>query len=78
MQTDPKSNPSAGAEERPQAAPTGNASNPSPHTGEPEAAGPQQVLDKKAETYLRESANPEDMPDAQDQQEADYELGGGD
>ena len=67
MQTDPKNNPA-----------TGNASNPSPRTGEPEPAATQQVLDKKAETYLRESANIEDLPDAQDQQEGDYELGGGD
>jgi len=29
------------------------------------------LLDEKAEKYLRESANIEDEPDAQDQQEAD-------
>lgn len=78
MQTDPKNNPATAREEGPPPAPTGNAGNPSPNTGEPEPAGPSQVLDKKAETYLRESANIEDLPDAEDQQEADYELGGGD
>lgn len=51
------------------AANTGNASNPSP-----EADGSKnthQLLDKKAEKYLRESGNIEDMPDAQDEQDAE-------
>ena len=52
------------------AANTGNASNPSPHEEKMEPAG-NQLLNEKAETYLRESGNIEDMPDAQDQQEMD-------
>lgn len=50
---------------------TGNASNPSPHSGNLEAVNNDQLLNEKAEKYLRESANIEDEPDAQDQQEAD-------
>lgn len=50
---------------------TGNASNPSPHSGNLEAVNNDQLLNEKAEKYLRESANIEDQPDAQDQQEAD-------
>lgn len=49
---------------------TGNASNPSPDTGE-EKENTHQLLDKKAETYLRESGNIEDMPDARDEQDAE-------
>lgn len=52
----------------------GNASNPSPHKEETEPAG-NQLLDKKADTYLRESANIEDVPDAEEQQEAEEEMG---
>jgi hypothetical protein len=52
------------------AADTGNASNPSPHTQDMEPAN-NQLLDERAEKYLRESANIEDEPDAQDQQDAD-------
>lgn len=49
---------------------TGNASNPSPQNDE---FGPpdDQLLDDKAEKYLREVASIEDVPDAQDQQEMD-------
>jgi hypothetical protein len=50
---------------------TGNASNPSPHSGNMEPVNNDQLLDEKAEKYLRESANIEDEPDAHDQQEAD-------
>ena len=50
---------------------TGNASNPSPRKADREPAGNSQVLGKKAEGYLREAGNIEDMPDAQDQQEAE-------
>ncbi len=50
---------------------TGNARNPSPHNDKTEPAGNNQLLDKKAETYLRESANIEDMPDPQEEQEAE-------
>jgi hypothetical protein len=50
---------------------SGNASNPSPRNKDLEPATNNQLLDEKAEKYLRESANIEDEPDAQDQQEAD-------
>lgn len=49
---------------------TGNASNPSPQNNELETPG-NQLLDDKAEKYLREVASIEDVPDAQDQQEMD-------
>jgi hypothetical protein len=50
----------------------GNASNPSPH---PETApANNQLLDKHAEKYLREVANIEDEPDAQDQEEMDETI----
>lgn len=54
----------------------GNASNPSPRHEEMEPEG-NQLLDKKAENYLREVANIEDMPDAEDQEEADETFSGG-
>jgi len=53
------------------AADTGNASNPSPHNKKMEPVTTRQLLSEKAEKYLRESANIEDEPDAQDQKEAD-------
>lgn len=47
---------------------TGNASNPSPLNDETQAgAGPEQLIDKKGEKYLRESGNIEDYPDAQEE-----------
>ena len=46
---------------------TGNASNPSPH--KEDSIPGTQLIDKKGEKYLRESANIEDEPDAQDQQD---------
>jgi len=49
---------------------TGNASNPSGHDTTREPAH-NQLLDEKAEKYIREVANIEDVPDAQDQQEAE-------
>ena len=49
---------------------TGNASNCSPHNRNMEPVK-NQILNEKAENYLRESGNIEDEPDAQDQQEAD-------
>ena len=52
-------------------APSGNASNPSSNTQAIESAGGKPLLDKKAEKYLRESGNIEDMPDAEDQQDID-------
>lgn len=53
------------------AADTGNASNPSPHNKKMEPVSDEQLLNEKAEKYLRESANIEDEPDAQDQADAD-------
>lgn len=56
------------------AADTGNASNPSPHNNDMEPVSANQLLDKNAEKYLRESANIEDEPDSQDQLDADEEI----
>jgi hypothetical protein len=70
MRTDQRNNNPPGEEGRRPSASTGNASNPSPRNEETEPMAHNQLLDKKAETYLRESANIEDMPDAEDQQEA--------
>lgn len=56
------------------AADTGNASNPSPHNNQTEPVHHDQLLGKNAEKYLRESANIEDLPDAQEQQDADDEM----
>jgi len=52
---------------------TGNASNPSPHNEKMEPVN-DQLLNEKAEKYLRESASIEDYPDAQDQSEADETI----
>jgi hypothetical protein len=49
-------------------APSGNASNPSPQQDGP--AGSNQLLDERAEKYLRESASIEDLPDEQEWEEA--------
>jgi hypothetical protein len=54
------------------AADTGNASNPSPDNAQQKEG--EQLLNNKAEKYLREAANIEDLPDAQDQQDMDEEL----
>jgi hypothetical protein len=48
---------------------TGNASNPSPDNL-PQPAG-NQLIDEKGEKYLREVASIEDLPDAQDEAEAE-------
>jgi hypothetical protein len=53
---------------------TGNASNPSPGGTEGDGAGENQILNDKAEKYLREVASIEDEPDAQDQQDMDNTL----
>ena len=53
---------------------TGNASNPSPHDDSLAPSGGSQLLNEKAEKYLREVASIEDLPDAQDQQEKDKTL----
>ena len=55
-----------------QPAQTGNASNPSEKDGTENSGN--QLLDEKAEKYLREVANIEDVPDAQDQQEMDETI----
>lgn len=49
---------------------TGNASNPTPHEDNMQPAN-HQLLDEKAETYLREGGNIEDMPDPQEELEAE-------
>lgn len=53
---------------------TGNASNPSPQNDSLMPPDKSQWLDEKAEKYLREVANIEDEPDAQDQQDMDEIL----
>lgn len=53
---------------------TGNASNPSPRDTNMEPAGGNQLIDEKGEKYLREVASIEDMPDPQEQKEADDML----
>jgi hypothetical protein len=53
---------------------TGNASNPSPHNRDAEPVNNNQLLNKRAEKYLRESANIEDEPDPQDQLDADETI----
>ncbi len=74
MATDPKNNPNKPADDKLPAAETGNASNPSPRNEETESSGSHQLLDEKAEKYLREVASIEDVPDPQEQQEADETL----
>ena len=50
---------------------TGNASNPSPQENIYEQTGDSQLLDKKAEKYIREAGNIEDTPDPEEEAEAD-------
>lgn len=52
----------------------GNASNPSPHNKKMDPVSDDRLLNEKAEKYLRESANIEDEPDAQDQLDADETI----
>lgn len=52
---------------------TGNASNPSPHDKSWDPVK-EQLLNDKAETYLRESGNIEDEPDAQDEFDAEQAI----
>ena len=56
------------------AANTGNSSNPAPENDEINIDNSNQYLDKKAEQYLRESGNIEDLPDEQDWQEANKTI----
>ena len=51
---------------------TGNASNPTSNGMEPDNSN--QLLDQKAEKYLREVASIEDVPDAEDQKDMDETL----
>ena len=74
MNLDNKNKPTHIEEGKLPPAETGNASNPSPNNDELEYNGTNQLLDKKAEKYLRESANIEDTPDAQEQQEAEKTM----
>jgi hypothetical protein len=53
---------------------TGNASNPAPDDDILSPSPGSQLLDEKAEKYLREVASIEDVPDAQDQKEMDETL----
>jgi hypothetical protein len=55
---------------------TGNASNPAPDDDSLSPSPGNQLLDEKAEKYLREVASIEDVPDAQDQHEMDKTLSG--
>jgi len=49
----------------------GNTSNPSPNDNKEASATGDQLLGEQAEKYLREVANIEDLPDAQDEEEMD-------
>jgi len=62
-------------EKRMPPAETGNASNPSPHDSRLEPDEQNSLLDPRAETYLRESGNIEDMPDAREDGEIDRAAG---
>ncbi len=53
---------------------TGNASNPAADDDSLAPSPGSQLLDEKAEKYLREVASIEDVPDAQDQKEMDDTL----
>ena len=68
---DPQQSANTPADEQ-QPADQGNASNPSPHY-ETAPAG-NQLLGEQAEKYLREAANIEDVPDAQDQLDMDKTI----
>jgi hypothetical protein len=68
MQLSPTNEPGNTEDSKFPPAPSGNASNPSPQQDVP--AGNNQLLDEKAEKYLRESASIEDLPDEQDWEEA--------
>ena len=56
------------------AADMGNASNPAPHDDKMTPDESNQLLGKRAETYIRESANIEDLPDPQQERDADDVL----
>ena len=69
---DPKNASSPSGNESFPPAESGNASNPTPHPDTAPAGN--QLLDEKAETYLREVANIEDVPDAQEQLDMDKTI----
>lgn len=52
----------------------GNASNPSPNDDNLDPSASDQLLNDRAEKYLREVASIEDLPDAEDQEEMDETL----
>jgi hypothetical protein len=54
----------------PKPATTGNASNPSPRS--PAEPNNSQLLDGKAEKYLREAGNIEDIPDAEEEENVQH------
>ena len=53
---------------------TGNASNPAPNDDSLDPSPGNQLLDEKAEKYLREVASIEDLPDAHDGKEMDETI----
>jgi hypothetical protein len=55
-------------------APTGNASNPSPDPAASNQPNDSQLLDPKADKYIREVASIEDMPDPQEEQDAEDQM----
>ena len=67
MSKDPKDSSTDNNEQKKSIADTGNASDPSPGNEAINKAGYTQLLETKAEKYLREAGNIEDLPDAQDQ-----------
>jgi hypothetical protein len=74
MPTDQRNNASGPEDNNLPSVNTGNASNPAPHDDSLAPSDGSQLLDEKAEKYLREVASIEDVPDAQDQEEMDKIL----
>lgn len=74
MSINQKDNPGKSGEENISGGNFGNASNSSPNIRENDQSTQNQLLDEKAEKYIRESGNIEDMPDPQEQQDADEIL----
>lgn len=67
-------NPNSSGESSKTSVNTGNASNPAADDDSLAPSPGNQLLDEKAEKYLREVASIEDVPDAQDQKEMDETL----
>lgn len=74
MQTEQNNAPSNFGKQMPSGVNIGNASNPAPDDDSFSPSPGNQLLDEKAEKYLREVASPEDYPDAQDEQEMNETL----